>query len=384
MRIGRGGAAIVAIAVVAACADEEAAPPAAAYDWHLPVGFPVPLVPADNPMSPAKVDLGRHLFYDRRLSDNRIQACASCHQQQRGFTDGLAGSVGSTGQHNRRGAMPLANVAYAAQLTWANDLLPGLEEQALVPMFGETPVELGLAGKDDEVLARLAATPYYPDAFARAFPGESAPITIANVTKAIAAFERTLISGNSPWDQATTGGRPEAVGDDARRGHDLFFGERLECHHCHGGFAMYDATRYVGKTIVEEAFHNTGLYDLDGLGAYPMSDRGLLEISGKAADMGRFKAPGLRNVAVTGPYMHDGSVATLDEALDHYAHGGRVIASGPDAGDGSKSPLKSELVRGFLLGDEERADTLAFLNALTDQDFLTNPAFSDPWPAEAP
>ena len=126
-------------------------------------------------------------------------------------------------------------------------------------------------------------------------------------------------------------------------------------------------------------FHNTGLYNVDGAGAYPADNTGLVENTGEPEDMGRFRPPTLRNVAVTAPFMHDGSMETLDEVIRHYERGGRVIASGPHAGDGRESPLKSGLVAGFSLTDQERADLIAFLEALTDEDFLTDPALSDPF-----
>jgi cytochrome c peroxidase len=163
---------------------------------------------------------------------------------------------------------------------------------------------------------------------------------------------------------------------------DLFFSERLECFHCHGGFNFSDAVDHARLPEPERAFHNTGLYNVDGNGAYPPGDRGLLALTGNPADMGRFKAPTLRNIAVTAPYMHDGSIATLEEVIDHYAEGGRTIASGPDAGVGSASPLKDPFVSGFVLSDRERADLVAFLESLTDESFLTDPRFSDPFAAE--
>lgn len=133
------------------------------------------------------------------------------------------------------------------------------------------------------------------------------------------------------------------------------------------------------STFVEAELHNTGLYNLDGKGAYPADNTGVFAITAVPADMGRFRAPTLRNIALTAPYMHDGSVATLEDALDHYAAGGRTIAVGPDAGDGSKSPLKSELINGFTLSPEEKGDVVEFLKSLTDEELLNDPVLSDPW-----
>ncbi|GAB4207168.1 MAG: di-heme enzyme [Sandaracinaceae bacterium] len=366
---------IVAIAAIAvgSCAAEPA------WQWDLPPGIPAPRVPADNPMSAAKVALGRRLFYDVRLSGNRTQSCASCHLQERAFTDGMPVSMGSTGDRTPRGAMSLANVAYNPVQTWANPALVSLEDQALVPLFAEHPVELGLANMEDELLARLRAEPLYPDLYAEAYPGEADPITIANTVRAIAAFERTLLSFDSPYDRYFYRGDQAAMSEAALRGLDLFNSERLECFHCHGGFNFTDGVMHGGTRIPEVQFHNTALYNVDGRGGYPPGNRGLYEITGEPRDMGRFRAPTLRNIALTAPYMHDGSVPDLDAVLDHYAAGGRTIEDGPHAGVGSESPLKSIFLHGFALSSEERADVLAFLASLTDETFVRDPRFSDPW-----
>lgn len=356
--------------LLAACGPGEGG--AERYAWDLPPGFPAPAVPVENPMSAVKVELGRRLFHDPRLSGNGTQACAACHLQSLGFTDGRARAVGSTGQPHPRSAQPLANVGYAATLTWANSVLPSLEAQALVPLFGDDPVELGLSGREALLLSRLAADPAYPAAFAAAFPEAPAPITVTTVVQAIAAYERTLISGRAPYDRFA-GGDAAALGPAAQRGLALFGSERLGCAACHGGFAFMGPVRAEGDGPVAGAFHNTGLYDEDGQGAYPAGNQGLIGLTFDPADMGRFRAPSLRNVAVTAPYMHDGSVASLPAVLDHYAAGGRSTLA-----NGAPSPLRSPLVRGFSLSVQEREDLLAFLDALTDQAFLTDPRLGPP------
>jgi cytochrome c peroxidase len=350
-----------------------------AYVFRLPKGFPTPVVPAENPMSEAKVELGRHLFYDRRLSDNGTQACASCHRQELAFSDGGTVPLGSTGMPHPRNAMSLANVAYAATLAWANPLLFTLESQALVPMFGTEPVELGLSGREAELFDRLRAVPRYQTLFFAAYPDDADPFTLANVTRALASFERTLLSGNSPYDRYTYHHDDGALSDSAKHGRVLFNSEKLECFHCHQGFNLQDSVNFVGKPFLETPFHNTALYNLNASGAYPRPNTGIFELTGLPADMGRFRVPTLRNVAVTAPYMHDGSIRTLGEVLDHYAAGGRTIAGGPNAGVGSENPLKSPFMIGFTLTPEERADVLAFLESLTDRDFLSDPRFADPW-----
>jgi cytochrome c peroxidase len=356
----------------------EASTPVDLYDWQLPPGFPKPAVPADNPMTAEKVELGRHLFYDERLSGNEIQSCASCHQQELAFTDGLARAVGSTGEVHPRGSMSLGNVAYASTLTWANPLFRDLERQALVPIFGDAPVELGLR-EQTELEERLAEVDVYQKLFSRAFPEQASPITANNAMKALASFQRTIITGSSPFDRYQYRSDRTAMSESALRGFALFSGERLECFHCHVGFNLSDHTNYADKAFFTQPFHNTGLYNLDGMGSFPEPNRGVFEISGEPRDMGRFKAPSLRNVAITAPYMHDGSIGTLSEVLDHYMAGGRTIDDGPNQGDGSRSPLKSNLIGGFRLSDGERADVLAFLESLTDQEFLSDPRFSNPW-----
>jgi cytochrome c peroxidase len=151
-------ASLVALAVLAAC-DEPRPPPAEPWEWSLPAGFPEPEVPADNPMSAAKVELGRHLFYDKRLSHNQTMACGSCHEQALAFSDGEATGKGSTGDHLPRNAMGLGNVAYLSIYTWANPKLADLEAQALVPLFADFPLELGAQRGTEQILARFAGDP---------------------------------------------------------------------------------------------------------------------------------------------------------------------------------------------------------------------------------
>ena len=344
----------------------------------MPAGFPAPAVPVDNPMSAAKVALGRYLFYDRRLSANGQQACASCHQQDKAFTDGLVLARGSTGQGHPRNSQSLGNVAYNATLTWANPSLLLLEKQMEVPLFGEDPVEMGLNDRNKaEVLQRIATAADYPQRFAQAFAGDAQPVTWQNVVRAIAAFQRTLVTGNSRYDQFLAG--KTALSAAERRGMNLFFGEKAECFHCHGSLNFNDQFQHASTRVLEMPFHNTGLYNIGGTGAFPEPNRGVFELTGRPADMGMFRAPSLRNVEVTAPYMHDGSIATLEAVLDFYAAGGRLIASGPLAGDGRLNPHKSDLITLITLDAQERADIVAFLKTLTDHEFLTNPQLSDPF-----
>jgi len=350
--------------------------------WSVPDGFPLPDVPDDNPMSEAKVELGRHLFYDTRLSGNGTQSCGSCHQQSRAFTDGRARGIGSTGEVHPRGSMSLVNVAYASTLTWANPSLTRLEDQALSPMYGVHPVELGLSPSDDW-MGRLADDARYRLLFTEAYGSED--ISRHRVTQAIASFERAIVSARSPFDRYHFDRDDAAISASARRGEVLFHSRPLSCFTCHGGVNFSSAMANVStmparsRAVPGAEFHNTGLYNLAGPLSYPRQNTGLYEFTHDPADVGRFKAPTLRNIAVTAPYMHDGSVATLESAIDHYAAGGRLVREGPYRGAGHDNPNKSPSVRGFTLTAEQKADLVAFLGSLTDEALLRDPRFGNPW-----
>lgn len=366
----------------AGCGDSEAASASGAWVWDLPETVPPPRVPEDNPMSEAKVELGRFLFYDTKLSGNQTQSCGSCHQQALAFTDRLAQAEGSTGEEHPRSSMSVANAGYAASLTWANPAVVRLEDQALVPMFGTDPVELGLEGMEDELLRRLRDDERYPEMFAEAFPKALDPISLDSITKAIAAFQRALLSFDSRYDRWNEGDETALTASE-QRGMALFFGgstaagatDALECFHCHGGFLLSQSVDHDGNEFNQQTFFNNGLYNLDEDGSYPEGNEGLFDITNDPADKGKFKPPSLRNIAVTAPYMHDGSIATLEEVVEHYARGGRLLESG----DGKENPNKSSFIKGFFINEQEKADLIAFLHALTDDDLLTNPAFSDPF-----
>ena len=348
---------------------------AESWQWNKPSWVPDPVVPKDNPMSAAKVELGRHLFYDKRLSSNNSMACATCHVQAKAFTDGNALSPGVNGKDGVRSAMMLANLAYLPVLTWANPNVKQLEKQLLVPIFGGNPVELGMEGKEKELFARLRADARYPEMFRKAFPQEKGAVNLSTISKAIASFERTLLSFNAPYDRYKYGGDKNAISESAKRGEALFYGEDLECSHCHGGFNFTDNVQHARLPYPELGFHNTGLYNLDGKGAYRADNHGIREVTGDAADEGKFRTPTLRNIAVTAPYMHDGSIATLRDVIrKHYAVKGIAVSNGQ-----SPNPLRDSFIEGFKVSDAEVEDLVAFLESLTDEGFLTNPRLSDPF-----
>jgi cytochrome c peroxidase len=321
---------------------------APAYDWHLPRGFPTPAVPANNPMSEAKVALGRRLFFEPRLSITGRYSCASCHQPSHSFSDGRSVAVGATGQALSRSAMALVNVAYNISFGWTRPGSPSLEAQMLQPLLNAHPVELGLAGRERIVCSELAADPGYATAFAESFPGDAAAvISLDNIVKAIATFERTLIAGHSAFDRYVFGGEHDAITAAAKRGMALFYSPRAGCGSCHSGFNFDGNWRDVRGETGKTSFASNGT-------------------SGEL-----MRVPTLRNIAVTAPYMHDGRFPDLAAVLDHYTRvadslraGGQLDGKVSDAKVGSAAKL-----RVFDLSANERSDLLAFLDTLTDAQF---------------
>lgn len=324
----------MALALLLAPADS-LAQSATRYDWRLPPGFPVPLVPVDNPMSQAKVDLGEQLFYETRLSVTGTYSCASCHDPRRAFSDARGHALGATGAQLAVSAMTLTNVAYNASYGWSHPRVRTLEAQMRQPLFNVHPIELGLRGREDPLIASLAADEGYRAAFAQAFAprGDESTVTMQHVIQAIASFERTLISGNSAFDRYVYRGEHAALSDAAKRGLALFYSDRVGCAGCHGGF------NFTGTWVDAARPHARPAFARNGVGSRPM------------------RVPTLRNIALTAPYMHDGRFATLDAVLDHYE---RV---------GARRPRPDTRLRAARLTAAERQQLLAFLASLTDPDF---------------
>ena len=312
----------------------------AVYGWHLPRGFPTPAVPADNPMSEAKVALGRRLFFEPRLSVTGHYSCASCHDPARSFSDGRTVALGATGDALPHNAMALVNVAYNISFGWAKRGVKSLETQMLMPLQNEHPVELGLKGRENALCSRLRTDPSYAAAFASAFPGEVTPVTFDQLVKAIAAFERTLISGSSPFDRYVFNGEHGALTMQAKRGMALFFSSRVGCAGCHSGF------NFAGNWRDSQGDTGPASFANNGTSATPM------------------RVPTLRNVALTAPYMHDGRFATLAAVLEHYSRLGVRAAAGGSAHQDPRLPHAA-------LGAGERAELIAFLGSLTDPLFVT-------------
>jgi len=295
------------------------------YAWELPRGFPEPAVPADNPMSVAKVALGARLFSDPRLSVTGRYSCQSCHSPDRAFTDGLPRSRGATGETVPLNAPTLLNVAYQPSLGWQDTGVRTLEQQMRGPMFNEHPPELGLAGREGAVEAALAADPGMTRAFAEAFPDQPA-VSMANVIRSIAAYERTLFAGDSPFDRYVFGGEHGALGGEEKRGMRLFFSERTGCSSCHGGINFSGPWVDAGEPAAAAVFADTGTGT-------------------------KVRVPTLRNLARTAPYLHDGRFATVEAVLEHYE---RLAAD----------PAADPRLRRAPLTTGERASLARFLASL--------------------
>jgi cytochrome c peroxidase len=341
------------------------------YDWSLPDGVEPPTTPPDNPQTPEKVELGRHLFYELRLSKNENRACGTCHEQKKAFTDGFHRAVGTENDLHGHNTMTLSNAGYRSELGWTDMSVRTLEQQLLVPLLGDDPIEMGMGGSEMLLITWLASDPDYAELFAAAFPDEVNPVTLDNLARSIAAFERTIISVDAPFDRYLRGD-DDAISEAAKRGWELFRSPEVGCDRCHGG-------RDFATPTDGDGYHNIGLYDIDGNGSYPESAQGLLAATGVAQDMGRFRIPTLRNLAYTKPYMHDGSVISLEDAIDILAAGGRNVQSGPFAGDGRGNPYKSEMIEPLELTAEQRADLLALLLALSDARFVSDPRLASPF-----
>lgn len=356
------------------------ATPAQPYVFeNLPSWVPPPRQDDNNLLTKEKIELGRHLFYDKRLSIDNSVSCSSCHHQKNGFADKKKLSNGVHGHKTRRNSMSLTNVIYNSNLTWANPQITSLEAQLLIPLFGTDPPEMGMAGKENLLIDRLKKDPQYVKLFKKAFPEYISEtdrlISIATIAMSLASFQKTLLSFKSPYDLYKYEGKEEAISASAKRGETLFFGERLECYHCHGGFNFTDSISHKKLPFPEKGFHNTGLYNIDGKGGYPKENQGLYEVTGNPEDMGKFRAPTLRNIEVTAPYMHDGSIPTLEEVIrKHYAIAGMAALVNQ-----KPNPNKSEFITGFYISDDEIKDLVNFLKSLTDREFLNNTKHSNPW-----
>ena len=337
------------------------------YTLVLPTQLPQSVVlPTDNPLTVEGIELGRKLFYETRLSSTNTMSCGSCHQQSKAFTDGRPRAVGVDGVAHPRNTMSLVNLLWEPNLNWDGSATT-LEAQARTPI--ENPVELHQSLTVG--VGKLQQTTLYPPLFARAFG--SATITEANVLKALAQFERTLISASSRYEKSLLG--QVRLTEDERLGKVLFFNHPGEggnatarggsCDHCHNGNNFLFTASRLGTT----QYFNNGL-DL------AFADPGRFSVTGQSADRGRFRVPTLRNIALTAPYMHDGRFPTLEKVVDHYNE--HMLSSSPNV---DPILLLSNTPGGTRLDltATEKRQLVAFLKTLTDSAFIQNPRFSNPF-----
>ncbi|MBK8444189.1 MAG: cytochrome-c peroxidase [Sphingobacteriales bacterium] len=305
---------------------------------EIPKGFPAPAVPTDNTLTKERITLGKQLFYDVALSRDSSVACASCHQLQYAFTDPVGVSSGAEGRKGFRNAPTLSNVAYQAHLL-SEGGVPTLEMQVLVPFGDHNEFDFNIvaAGR------RLSQNAQYRTQAQAAYGRDSVDAFV--ITRSIAAFERTLLSGNSPFDRFYFSGDSSALGAAAQRGWALFQSDSLACRQCHSGFNFTAGT-----------FENNGLYEI-------YEDIGRARLTFLEEDKGKFKVPTLRNIAFSAPYMHDGSINSLTQVIEHYQSGGKH----PD----NQSPL----IKGFRLNTQQQTDLLQFLQSLSDTTFIQNSSF---------
>jgi cytochrome c peroxidase len=312
------------------------------YLVPVPLGLIEPDIPSDNPLTVGKIELGKKLFFDKRLSLKESMSCATCHSPTHGFAEARPVSVSANGDKQRRNAPTVLNAGYLPVLTW-DGRFRLLEQQALEPFspWGDMSIELG------EVMERVAADPDYQRMFREVF---GAPPSVDALGKSLAAYQRSLVSGGTRFDEYLYGEREDALTDLEKLGYELFVG-RGSCINCHDIF--HKAVNPLGggiATFTDNRFHNLGVGYSKGV----MKDTGRFETTRDPDDWGAFKTPTLRNVALTPPYMHDGSLATLEDVIDFYNKGG---VPNPNIAPG---------LHVLHLTDMQKQALVAFLQALTD------------------
>lgn len=317
------------------------------YILELPAGFPNMPIPADNPLTVEGVELGRHLFYEKRLSGNNTLACAGCHAPSLAFSDNRKFSKGIDGVEGDRHSMVLQNLAWSPTLLW-DGRANSIEEQVFEPVTN--PIEMHETWKN--AVSKLTQDAKYQNMFYKAFGTTRIDSTL--VSKAIAQFLRTLVSGNSKFDKWLRG--EVTLTSSELEGFNLFNAlDGADCFHCHA----------VNAHFSDFSFHNNGLDENP-------SDIGRAKVTNNSTDIGKFKVPSLRNLEFSAPYMHDGRFATLDEVIDFYSEG--VHHNSPNI-----SPLMEfSFQGGVALNATEKAALKAFLLTLSDPDFINNPKFQDP------
>ena len=302
------------------------------FQLDIPQGFPDPIIPEDNQLTYERIELGKRLFYDAILSKDGTISCESCHKQEFAFADNVTISAGVEGRFGFRNSMSLANMAYQDALMREGGV-PTLEMQVLVPIQDHNEMDFNILSVAEKlnldstyINASIRAYNRIPDAFV--------------ITRALASFQRTMLSGDSDYDR-------NLLDEKEENGKELFFSDELACFSCHGTFLFSNLT-----------IENNGLYEV-------YEDSGKYRLTNLQEDIGKFKVPSLRNIEITAPYMHNGSISSLEEVIEHYASGGKNHFN------------KSELITGFDITDDEKDNLIRFLKSLTDNNFTNNSFFEE-------
>ncbi|MFZ4057257.1 MAG: MbnH family di-heme enzyme [Ferruginibacter sp.] len=323
------------------------------------------------------IQLGRYLFYDRRLSVNNTKSCGTCHNPDLAFTDGYKRSLGAYADLHQRNTQPLFNLAYLKYLTAADSTIHTAIQQMNNPLFNTHPVEMGVQGNETLILNKIKSDALYQQLFKQAFSNDQTAFDWINIKKAISLFMYQIVSNQSAYDRYKSGDST-ALSADQKIGMQLFFSPRLNCGSCHGGFNFSTPTA-TSTNNNPMHFYNIGLYNVGDKAAYPEYDQGLFAITHQPKDKGKFRVPTLRNLVFTAPYFHDGSAETLAEVIDVFEKGGRNITYGEFAGNGIANPHKDSLIKGFSLTAIERRRLLLFLESLTDSAMVLNANYRNPF-----
>lgn len=319
----------------------------------------------------ATEELGRYFFFDTHLSSNNTKSCGSCHDPKIAFTDGYRRSVSPQGENLPHNAPSLLNTQRYQYYDWANPTAIDYRTQMKRPLYGKHPIELGLDNHWESFSRYVGNTAVYQSLLKEIT--KNGVLTKELLEACIEAYLEKLQSRNAPFDQYI-GGDKEALDASAQRGFRLFTSKELKCVQCH---MPPDFTKLTESKLLEEVFVNIGLYNFNN--EYPAKDRGIMEYTHKKQDNGKFRIPSLRNVALTAPYMHDGSVETLPEVIDIYANGGRGDVGDKLYGNGPTNTMKHKFISGFKISDQEKSDLVVFLQSLTDTTYLQNKMFLNPF-----
>jgi cytochrome c peroxidase len=322
------------------------------------------IIEQPNKLSNPQKTLGHYLFFETKLSINNTKSCASCHSTQFAFTDGYRTSVTPQGENVLHNAPSLMNSIYLKYYDWANPTATSFLAQIKRPLYNHQPIELGLDKHINELQLFFKHDSLYSHLFKQAFPTDDSLFTLQQIENSIVEYEKLLVSKESNFDK-------KELNKEAENGLALFSSKRLNCVTCHPPPHFTLATQ---TNNMDSVYANIGLYNVANKNEYPTSDNGIYYFTKNKKDDGKFKIPSLRNVMLTAPYMHDGSIANIGDVIDMYARGGRLYNNE----DGKLNTNKNKLITGFTITEKEKNDVIHFLNSLTDSSIFYKQIFQNP------